>query len=830
MSSSTTFSYAQAARGKLAAQAIVSQPNPDQSQSQASSVTDSQSRDTTNTTAGTRTRDPSVAVSTTSNDADARSISSSSVKPEGLQFNDDDTNKDEHPSSASVDGSLDSTKLRTDQPSVDGSHKRAESRGRSTTMCTEDAELESKKAKKPKKGKSEKDSDTEQETKEVPPPKVELSEAPIPTVNPWHQRQQAQKAKMDQGSHATGAGAALQASSEAKPRETVEGSKQLANGKHVPRRDGDVPQTGTHTGPKRSAPRGARGQEKNAETLSTSNLASWPTPDTATNNVKPQLQTPPEKPEKVEKEDNAASKPKQKDKWVQLENFVPTVKFETVLPTRGRGGRAGGSRGGRDAAGGNHNVNSTDRTQEGSGKANSGSKRPQGEAATTRENRKNASQAEQSKPPRQSELANTNADQTKANPSALANGTPNDTTGGQAPTSSRPVEETGRNTDSHKDIRLQGNRDSHHQGHGGSSHRGNERARGGGRGRGGSNQHNTNGMSHHAQHSYSSAHAYPFQPNSSRPMAHYATGYQPMPYAYPSQAGPGQRRATNGNRRHGSGRVPSLVPVGLAYDPNMYAPAPYTYVEANNNLLQLAQTQVEYYFSVENCVKDWYLRQHMDSQGFVPISFIAQFNRMRELLVDINTLRQACIESTVLELVIGNDGVERVRSKKDWEKWVIKEMELRDPSARHDGPSTWQQFTGGYQPPMMSPPYHSDMSQVYPPPGDHVYGHYPNGTYAPPPLNISVANGTNGQGRSQESQLSATVPEFSPSTTTAPNGPEAGSHAAATGGEEATNKQTNGILSSHEHSSAMANGAANDDTEAVGSHVANGVNAVSQEH
>jgi len=272
-----------------------------------------------------------------------------------------------------------------------------------------------------------------------------------------------------------------------------------------------------------------------------------------------------------------------------------------------------------------------------------------------------------------------------------------------------------------------------------------------------------------------------------------------------------------------------MVPMGLPYDPNMYAPpSGGVYPYEANNLLPLAQTQVEYYFSVDNCVKDWYLRKHMDSQGFVPISFIAQFNRMRELLVDINVLRQACAESTLLELVVGNDGVERVRSKEGWEKWVIQDMSLRDPSARHSGPSSWQQFTGGYQPPMMSPPYSGEVPQVFSPTNEHGFGNYHNGNYGLPPLNVPVMNGINGHAaRPHESQLSASVPEFSPSGAPASNGPETGSHKGAIEVEGTANKQPNGV-SPNEPSSSVTNGVTDEQTLATnidGSHLANGVEA-----
>ncbi|KAI0391606.1 hypothetical protein F5Y17DRAFT_399427 [Xylariaceae sp. FL0594] len=782
MSSSTTFSYAQAAKGQLAAQPAASLPTPEQSQ--ASSVAGSQSRDA-NTSTGTR--DPSVAVSTTTSvePEPSRSVRSDSVKPNARASEPTETNKDEGNTTASVAGSLDSAKVVPNQPSTDGPIKGMESRGRSTHAASDATEQnDGKKSRKPRKGKStEKDPETEVETpKAVPQAKVELAPAPIPTVNPWHARQQAQQAKVaEQSSQTSTSGAsASQTSTEPKARpshgEAAEGTKIPANGRHGSRRDGDFSQ---NAGAKRTGPRGARGQDKQTETtLAATNPASWPTPDTVTNNSKTQQPAVPEKPEKVEKDDVATSKPKQKEKWVQLPNFVPSVKFETALPGRGRGGRVGGSRGGRDVAGGNHNANSADRTQEANSgpRSSSGPKRGHGEGVHTREGRKNAVQAEHSKAPKDSVSDNTGAEQAKPGQSGIANGTTQEHSAGQASNSSRQPDESGRHFDSHRDIRTQSSKDGHHQGQNGSSHRGNDRTRGGGRGRGGSNHNSTNGLSHHGQAGFSAPHqSYQFQPNGSRPVAHYSNaGYQ-MPYQYAAQPGANQRRPANGNRRHGSARAPGMVPMGIPYDPSMYVPPAGVYTYEPNHVFSLAQSQIEYYFSVDNCVKDWYLRKHMDSQGFVPISFIAGFNRMRELTVDTNVIRQACADSALLEFVMGNDGVERVRAREGWEKWVIQDMSLRDPSARHPGPSSWQQFSGLYQPQMMSPPYGGEVPQVFSPTNEHGFGQYANMNYGLPPLSVPVTNGVNGHAtRPHESQLSAAVPEFSPSGTPASNGPETG--------------------------------------------------------
>ncbi|KAH7315538.1 hypothetical protein KP509_21G054000 [Ceratopteris richardii] len=72
---------------------------------------------------------------------------------------------------------------------------------------------------------------------------------------------------------------------------------------------------------------------------------------------------------------------------------------------------------------------------------------------------------------------------------------------------------------------------------------------------------------------------------------------------------------------HGTPYIPLMLPVGgmiLSMDP----------VAVRSMLVK----QLDYYFSVENLCKDVYLRKHMDAEGFVPVSLIAQFNKVRDLL------------------------------------------------------------------------------------------------------------------------------------------------------------------------------------------------------
>lgn len=46
----------------------------------------------------------------------------------------------------------------------------------------------------------------------------------------------------------------------------------------------------------------------------------------------------------------------------------------------------------------------------------------------------------------------------------------------------------------------------------------------------------------------------------------------------------------------------------------------------------------EYYFSLHNLERDFFLRRKMDAQGFLPISLIASFHRVQALTMDISLI------------------------------------------------------------------------------------------------------------------------------------------------------------------------------------------------
>jgi la-related protein 1 len=74
----------------------------------------------------------------------------------------------------------------------------------------------------------------------------------------------------------------------------------------------------------------------------------------------------------------------------------------------------------------------------------------------------------------------------------------------------------------------------------------------------------------------------------------------------------------------------------------------------------------------------------MDSQGFVLLSVIANFNRIKELNSSMDQLKLVCQQSQFLEWRLGVDGKDRIRKREDWDKWVMEKAK-RDSSAQHDG-------------------------------------------------------------------------------------------------------------------------------------------------
>ncbi|XP_053976270.1 la-related protein 1B isoform X2 [Hylaeus volcanicus] len=110
-------------------------------------------------------------------------------------------------------------------------------------------------------------------------------------------------------------------------------------------------------------------------------------------------------------------------------------------------------------------------------------------------------------------------------------------------------------------------------------------------------------------------------------------------------------------------------------DPAYMIPYMGTFYFSNTNYINVDTTtlkeyirnQIEYYFSEENLLRDFFLRRKMDGQGFLPITLIASFRRVQILTTDVALVIEAIMESDKLELV---DGL-KVRTKTDPLKWPI---------------------------------------------------------------------------------------------------------------------------------------------------------------
>ena len=314
-----------------------------------------------------------------------------------------------------------------------------------------------------------------------------------------------------------------------------------------------------------------------------------------------------------------------------------------------------------------------------------------------------------------------------------------------------------------------------------------DRGRGSFRGRGGSthNTYNSNmpnghGFSNALSNHYQATSAPPSKPHSNHdrlpPLAQ-GSSFQPghsQPRHYRnnsrSQSIPYSNQYSRFSNGHHSG-PPNLanLQTDLANE-YAYSPAhqgamtaiPFNSYGEQQQVFGMVNLQMNYYFSVENLCKDMYLRSHMDSQGFVFLELLAQFNRIKQLTNDMDLIRWACQNSQTIEYV-NVDGIDRVRAREGWQQWVRK-MEERDPSAQNDGP-VLQNF----------PHYTQNFNQILPPDDHHVISPRSNAfggrmdTFQNQYLNdstpsfgpyITEQNGPDAS--TTKAPLSATVPEFPP--------------------------------------------------------------------
>ncbi|KAH7326687.1 hypothetical protein B0I35DRAFT_475308 [Stachybotrys elegans] len=615
-------------------------------------------------------------------------------------------------------------------------------------------EQDSRKPRRGKKGKTsekqttEQTGDKDQET-EPEPPKIELSEAPIPTVNIWHQRKEAQlakakptpasqqdapKASSEQAEDTKKSGRSAEDAAEDSPREAS-----FTNGVKPVRKAGDAQR------PDRNGSRGSRLPEKDGKDAKTEvpppveDATAWPTPEIATKEDKKKVVDKVDRVEGQNQDDAAQSKPSHKNKWITYD-YVPSVSFETQV-----------NRGSKPRGGARANNGPRHATAQQAGDKTSVAAPP-------------SKSSETQKPPRESPAGVNGA----AQPSQQGRRPAGDAAHGRE--SRKPAPHNG--AEKGKDVAPAQATESNHAPRERPEGR-NERGRGGFRGRG-----NHFGNSHSQSQSINSGGFTQGGGPASRAQGPYSPparqNGQGQMYMPPTQrGGRGGRNAGSGNYHrmslpNGSSRVPPVQTqfAGYEYPMAPMSAMPFQPPYWDHAMMPFIKSQIEYYFSIENLCKDMYLRKRMDSQGFVPLHFVAAFKRMRELSGDLGLIRAVCEESNEIDFVLGDDDCERLRRRSGWETFVLP-MGERDELARNHGPNQFSFKSRSYHfghpyngmPPM---PYGMASPPAYPIPGEVQYppytGELTNGHGVNGMMNGGAVNGHGGP-----SQLSADVPDFSPS-------------------------------------------------------------------
>lgn len=73
--------------------------------------------------------------------------------------------------------------------------------------------------------------------------------------------------------------------------------------------------------------------------------------------------------------------------------------------------------------------------------------------------------------------------------------------------------------------------------------------------------------------------------------------------------------------------------------------------------------QIEFYFSLDNLLRDIYLRRNMDANGWVPLSVVANFTRVRMLTDQPQQIVTCLAVSQVVEASPNNTAL---RPRENW--------------------------------------------------------------------------------------------------------------------------------------------------------------------
>uniref|UniRef100_A0A0K0F5T4 La-related protein 1 (inferred by orthology to a D. melanogaster protein) n=1 Tax=Strongyloides venezuelensis TaxID=75913 RepID=A0A0K0F5T4_STRVS len=124
----------------------------------------------------------------------------------------------------------------------------------------------------------------------------------------------------------------------------------------------------------------------------------------------------------------------------------------------------------------------------------------------------------------------------------------------------------------------------------------------------------------------------------------------------------------------GAPAVSGFIPHGNSFSPQVFPQISFQVQNGGgtnltrNEIKNLIRKQIEYYFSVENLLKDFYLRRKMRPDGYLELSLIAHFPRVSSISQDMDLIIEALLESTKVNL---SPDRKYIRTSFEPERWRL---------------------------------------------------------------------------------------------------------------------------------------------------------------
>jgi hypothetical protein len=178
------------------------------------------------------------------------------------------------------------------------------------------------------------------------------------------------------------------------------------------------------------------------------------------------------------------------------------------------------------------------------------------------------------------------------------------------------------------------------------------------------------------------------------------------------------------------------VPFGVVAPPQFVAntPGQPQIPDSQPAALEMLRNQVTFYFSIENLLRDTFLRRQMSGDGWVPVDFIASFQRCRHFVfwllqwdpsmhsvyaggaeVAVIVAALAAPPATAVEV---SDDRRCIRRRENWQQWVLapaqRDVRFHPGASPPDATATSSESAGA--PPPAPPPPPPPALPAAPPP------------------------------------------------------------------------------------------------------------------